>query len=1057
MDNKFTILLVEDDSSHVELIRRSMAESDVAYTLEVSSNLTSAREKIDAGGIDLVLTDYKLPDGAGLELLPGIDEEVTLPIILMTSFGDERIAVEAIKNGAIDYVVKSGASFVAMPNVIKRARREWGHIVERKKAEKLLRKSEERVRTFIESAEDMVYFQALDGSLSMLNNANTKITGYSEQEFQDNPHLWRKIIQSDDVAVAEEFFRQYPKGTSFFDSEYRLTSKDGRVHWIQSHMVGVQDENGNYIGYNCIDRDITERKRSEEESEEINKCLLALGSDPIKNISILTKKCGEILNAKCALYYRLNRGMLCARGQWQTPKGYNPIDKPDGLICYDIIKQDFEGPIIVGDLQSTNYATTDPNVIALGLKTYIGLGVKLNDTYVGSLSVVFTDDFQPTASELSRMTIIAAAIAIEEKRRESLFKVQQSEERLELALESAGLGLWDHYFKTGTVYRSDYWSEMLGYSPQEIDSMVESWKELIHPDDLEYSNKVALDHEAGVISIYSVEHRMKTKSGEYKWILNWGKIVERDLDGNPIRATGTHLDITERKRAEEALKESEEKYRGIIDNISIGILLLDNNLIPVSVNSQMKSWFPGIEERKKPICDYVFTGLNVDKKCAYCPAEFTFKDGNVHESILKIQVKEEEKSFRIVTSPIRNQAGAISYVIELVEDITDKLRAEEDLAKADKLESIGVLAGGIAHDFNNILTAILGNISLARIELKEGSDVSDLLKEVELATVRAKDLTQQLLTFSKGGTPVKKAISIIEIIKDSANFALHGSNVKLDYNFPNDLFSVEVDEGQISQVISNLVINADQAMPEGGVITIECTNDSINEDSDIPIKPGDYVCIRIKDEGTGIPESHINKIFDPFFTTKQSGSGLGLATTYSIVRSHFGHIMVESEANVGTVFSLYLPATKLIVTKTDNDYSSIPMGFGSVLIVDDEDAVLRMARIVLKKLGYSPLTAHDGREAIDIYKKSIEYGEPVDIVIMDLTIPGGMGGKEAIIELKKIDPDVTAIVSSGYSNDPLMANYKSFGFVASVAKPYKAGDLGAVLQSILERKREKNN
>jgi len=1056
MDDKFTILLVEDDSSHVELIRRSMAESNASYTLEISPNLTSAREKISAGGVDFVLTDYKLPDGAGLELLPGIDEEVTLPIIVMTSYGDERIAVEAIKNGAIDYVVKSEASFVAMPNVIMRARREWGHIVERRKAEKLLRESEERVRTFIESAEDMVYFQALDGSMSMLNDANVTITGYSKQEFQDAPHLWRKIIHPDDVAEAEKFFIQHPQGTPFFDREYRLISKDGRLHWIQSHMVGVKDEKGAYLGYNCIDRDITERKRSEEESEEINKCLLGLGSDPIKNISLLTEKCGEILNAKCALYYRLNRGMLCTSGQWQTPKGYSPIDKPDGLICYDIIMQDFEGPIIVGDLQSTKYAKTDPNVVALSLKTYIGIGVKLNDTYVGSLSVVFTDDFQPTASELSRMTIIAAAIAIEEKRRESLFKVQQSEERLELALESAGLGLWDHYFKTGAVYRSDYWAEMLGYSPEDIDSMVDSWKELIHPDDLEHSNIAAREHEAGIKQIYTVEHRMRTKSGEYKWILNWGKIVERDLSGIPIRATGTHLDITERKRAEEALIESEEKYRGIIDNISIGILLLDNSLIPVSANSQMKSWFPDIEERKKPAYYYVTGDHNGKNTCDYCPAELTFKDGKVHECVSKIQVKEEEKSFRIVTSPIRNQAGTISYVIELVEDITDKLKAEEDLAKADKLESIGVLAGGIAHDFNNILTAILGNISLARIELKEGSDISGLLKEVEFATVRAKDLTQQLLTFSKGGTPVKRAISIKEIIKDSANFALHGSNVKLDYIFPSDLFPAEVDEGQISQVISNLVINADQAMPEGGVITIECTNESINDGSDIPLKPGDYVCLRIRDEGTGIPENHISKIFDPFFTTKQSGSGLGLATTYSIVRSHFGHIMVESEANVGTVFSLYLPATKLSTTKIDNDFSSIQMGFGNVLIVDDEDAVLRMARTVLRKLGYNPLIAHDGREAIEVYSKYMENGEPVDLIIMDLTIPGGMGGKEAIIELKKIDPNVTAIVSSGYSNDPMMADYKSFGFVASVAKPYKAGELGAVLQSILERKRTKN-
>jgi len=388
------------------------------------------------------------------------------------------------------------------------------------------------------------------------------------------------------------------------------------------------------------------------------------------------------------------------------------------------------------------------------------------------------------------------------------------------------------------------------------------------------------------------------------------------------------------------------------------------------------------------------------------------------------------------------------HVVAVARNLTKRKKMEEELLKAEKLESIGILVGGIAHDFNNILTAAMGNISLARMDAEAGKDNTKLLFEAEKALNRATNLTYQLLTFSKGGAPLKRTADIVEAIIESASFALRGSNVICKYNIADDLYYADFDRGLISQVINNLVINADQAMPDGGTINIICENITLDEDSELPLNQGVYIKISIVDNGTGIPDDIKKNIFDPFFTTKPNGSGLGLSSTYSIVKNHQGFIQVDSSMDSGTRFDIYLPTSDKVIKKVISKDKTDIKGSGNVLVVDDEKPIRNISKIILKGFGYKVETAKDGETAKKIYKKAIESNKPFDLVILDLTIPGGKGGKDIITELTAIDPNVKAVVSSGYSTDPVMANYREYGFVGRLEKPFRVDTLGRMIKEI---------
>jgi PAS domain S-box-containing protein len=400
-------------------------------------------------------------------------------------------------------------------------------------------------------------------------------------------------------------------------------------------------------------------------------------------------------------------------------------------------------------------------------------------------------------------------------------------------------------------------------------------------------------------------------------------------------------------------------------------------------------------------------------------------------------------------APIYEKENKIVGVVLVFRDITDKRRMQEEMLKVEKLESIGVLAGGIAHDFNNILTAIIGNISLTKHHMDPNSRLFAKMEEIERASFRARDLTQQLLTFAKGGAPIKKTISLNQLFYQSATFALGGSNVGLDYTPREGLWLVEADDGQMSQVINNLVINALQAMSNGGVIHADIENTKLSQDASLPLPAGRYVKLSIKDHGSGISKENLTRVFDPFFTTKKKGSGLGLATAYAIIEKHGGHITVESTKARGTVFEIYLPASDREAVITKPVKVELISGDGKILVMDDEQILREVVGEILTKSGYRVEFAVDGQQMLDVYENAIKKAHPFDAVIMDLTIPGGMGGKEAIAKLLKLDPHAKAIVSSGFSTDPVMSDFSHYGFLDAVSKPYRAEDICMVLKKIL--------
>ena len=391
-------------------------------------------------------------------------------------------------------------------------------------------------------------------------------------------------------------------------------------------------------------------------------------------------------------------------------------------------------------------------------------------------------------------------------------------------------------------------------------------------------------------------------------------------------------------------------------------------------------------------------------------------------------------------------------ILLFANDISERTQTQQAIDSLQKYESINLLIGGIAHDFNNLIAAVLGNISIAKMHAPSESKVSERLFEAEKASMHLINLTQQLLAFSRGGAVTRKPTNIQSIIQDTTEFSLHGSNVKCEYDFPPDLWPVLAREGQMSQVIQNLIINARQAMPNGGIIELSANNTTIEDRDILPVKPGKYVRITIKDHGTGIPPEHIQKIFKPFFTTKKKGTGLGLATSYSIIQKHHGHISVESEPGTGTIFTIYLPVSESKAAIVKKSPKTLKRGTGTILVVEDLPNLRVALEGMLVELGYTPVFAVNGQKALETLKYHNDRNKSIDAVILDLTTPGEKGGDELLIKLKEINSDIKAIITSGYADSSILQNYKYFGFYGSLSKPYRIEELSHVLSRVISKK-----
>jgi len=631
------------------------------------------------------------------------------------------------------------------------------------------------------------------------------------------------------------------------------------------------------------------------------------------------------------------------------------------------------------------------------------------------------------------------------ERKKALEKLRESEERFQTVIENLPHAVSVHNLDGNFILVNETLCKHTGYTRDEYMKMTVADIDP-HSQIRDDRKKVWLKLKKGGHTHFESKLYRKNRSC-YPVEIYLSAIT---LEDNPM-ILAIAQNISDRKEALENLQRSEEKYRNLYESMMDAFVRTDMEGNIIEFNKQYLDMlgYTGDEIKKLKYTD--LTPEKWHKMERKIREEQVLKKGysDVYE---KEYIKKNGTVFPVDIRffLLKDDDGTPKGMWGIVRDISERRKTEEELRKIERLESLGVLAGGIAHDFNNLLTGILGNLSLAQTE--EGEEFQDILEEAKQASIQAKNLTQQLLTFSKGGEPIKGKVSIEDIIRDSAGFTLHGSNVKCLYDFPPDLWKVKVDKGQMSQVIDNLVINANQAMPQGGNIKIKAENIILKKKSSLPLPEGKYVKITFEDKGIGIPETHLLRIFDPYFTTKQKGSGLGLTTVYSIIKKHDGHISVESQAKKGTSFFIYLPAIvdKLMEEEGKKVARRTLTGEGKVLIMDDEKIVRRAVGGMLERLGYSVEITENGEEAIDKYKEAMNSGERFDAVILDLTVPGGLGGKETIEKLLKIDPDVKAIVSSGYSTDPVMANYEKYGFSAVVAKPFDLKELNEVIGKVLK-------
>ncbi|MHC1697306.1 MAG: PAS domain S-box protein [Geobacteraceae bacterium] len=525
-----------------------------------------------------------------------------------------------------------------------------------------------------------------------------------------------------------------------------------------------------------------------------------------------------------------------------------------------------------------------------------------------------------------------------------------------------------------------------------------------------------------------------------------------DDRGVLIGILGIGRDITERKRTEEELRESEARYRGLVELFPEAIYIHTGGKL-VFANSH-GARLVGVECPEdlygREALDFVqpeyrdFVTKRI--KSAY---EQGISNPPVEQVFLRadgvpVQVEVSSNSF--------SYHGKKALQI-IARDISERKKRQEELVKAQKLESLGVLAGGIAHDFNNLLTGIMGNLSLMREELSTDHPLQERLARCEKAINQTTGLTCQLLTFSRGGEPVKKLFDLRPVLRDTISFALRGSNVALELAIADDLWPLEADEGQLCQVINNLIINAGQAMPNGGTVRVEAGNSRLSSAEVPPLAAGDYLLVSVIDQGTGIAPEYLDKIFDPYFTTKESGSGLGLTALYSIVRKHHGQVLVSSDIGVGTAFRIYLPACPEkeggLPAPKDKAPLTVSTSGAFILVMDDELPIRELSEEMLRLIGCRVESCSCGEELIELYRQRIVEGCRPDVVIMDLTIPGKMGGLEAAQRILEIDREARLIVSSGYSNDPVMANYHAYGFVGFLIKPYRIDELSQVLNRVL--------
>ena len=896
----------------------------------------------------------------------------------------------------------------------------------RKKAEEALRESEAMLRQSQRVAGIGHYTYDIAGGTWSSSEMLDSIFGINP-DHEKTTESWLQIVHPDQRREMMEHLRDYVLRDHLpFNKEYRIIRiSDQAVRWVHGLGNLEYSPDGKLLTMFGTIQDITERKKAEE----------ALRDSETRLNTILDNVGAYIFIKDTHYRYTYVNRKVCDlfghKAQDIVGKGDDAFFSPASV--EQIMQSD--RPVIERGESVTREETTLVSSDNLP-RTYWTIKIPLRDSN----------------GTISGLCGISTDITARKNAEEAL---SESQAKLDLALRSARMGVWhlDHINNRRTF--DDQTCLLLGIDPGTFTGSAEEFFGAVHPGDRE-SIRAALAQTIEQDTLYEPEYRAVWPDGSIHYITARGRLV-RDNKGRPVGINGIIWDITERKKSEELLRASEQKFSAIFSLIPDPTTITDIETGQIiDLNEAAAAWFgrPRQEVIGLTTADMaVWEDLSDRDRM---PRELA-RDGEISDTEFRLR-RHNGELHDILFSRRIIELGGKRYLLSRFHDITEvkrteaeKRKLERQLMQAHRIESLGGLAGGIAHDFNNLLQGIFGYISMAKMTIDQKEKALSMLDQAEKALHQSVSLSTQLLTFSKGGKPVRKKLALGPVIENTVKFALSGSRADYALNIDTGLWSVEADEGQIGQVIQNLVINADQAMPMGGQIVITAKNvQAPGENIPAILSEGNYVSISVQDSGIGIPAQYLERIFDPYFTTKEKGSGLGLAISYSIVRNHGGTIHVSSGVGKGSTISVYLPAT--VETQDTAPAPEKVRGQtrkGKILIMDDEAMVRDVARAMITTLRHEVECAKNGEETVMKYLQAQQQGAPFDIVILDLTIRGGMGGVETIKKLLEIDPQVKAVVSSGYADDSVVADYQSYGFCATLGKPYTMKALSNTLETLL--------
>lgn len=896
-------------------------------------------------------------------------------------------------------------------------------ITEHKVNEQALIESEERFRQITESIQEVFWICSSDWKqVHYISPAYEKVWGRSCDSLYENPRSWREAIVEEDREKVISYLNDKVSGdlSEIVFPEYRIAKPDGTFRSILARGFKILDEDGNTYRIAGIAEDITDRKKTEEELQKLGSVLKH--SSELVNLATL--------EGKMTFLNEAGRKMLGIEPD--EIEQFSIMDVIPGhlteLVQNELLPMLMEGGTWEGDLQYRNLKTGN-----------------LTDVH----AMTFTVQEHSTAKPL-----FLANVSLDITKRKQVEKeLRKSEKRYRSFIDNAPIAMYTINTKGELTYGNRKLLEMTGYKQE--DWLNKPFTPIVHPEDLSIALEKIQKRISGQGTQDPYEVRIFHASGEIIWVKITSESIYETDDNGKKRLIGMQSfveDITSRKVAEDAQQESEDKFRNLFELSPQPITLTEletSRLVDVNDKHFELTKFNREEILGKTAIEM---GLFTEEGKELFRKELN-KSGEVNGLEMDFRAKDGAVLTALMFSRIVQIAGE-SFILTIFHDITDEKRLKNQLRHAQKMEAIGTLAGGVAHDFNNLLMGIQGRTSLMIMDTGASHPYFDHLKGIEEYVKSATDLTKQLLGFARGGRYEVKPTNLNELlIKGSDMFSRTKKEISIHRKYQEDVWTVDVDQGQIEQVLLNLYVNAWQSMPGGGELYLETENVLLDENYTklFDFEPGQYVKISVTDTGVGMDKATRDRIFDPFFTTKEMGrgTGLGLASAYGIIKNHEGIINVYSEKGEGTTFNIYLPASEKEIIKEEESIKELIKGTETILLVDDEDMILDIGKELLKRMGYRVLIAKSGKEAIECYNAHKDAKDAIDIVILDMIMPE-MGGGKTYDRLKEINADIKVLLSSGYSINGQATEILNRGCNGFIQKPFSIKQLSQKLREILE-------